>query len=173
MSVLLDTGATDSFFRELFRSVMTNRKKSSAQILIADDTKVTATDKGIVPAFVLNTAANPDVGLGTSVDLPGFVVPDMGQELISVTHFFETQGFSVHHQPQGKCEFYRISNGDCSTKETIPIRWDAVEKGFFLDIVVSNDVKMHELAAAHVLDLMDLRSSNRVSARETASLDFN
>ena len=115
---------------------MTNRKQSKAKILIADDTTVLATDEGVVNAFVLNSTCNPDAGLGTGVEIPGFIVPPMGQDLISVTHFFEKLGYSVHLRPEGACEFYRFLEGDTTRKETIPIRWDAVKKGFFLDIIV-------------------------------------
>jgi len=76
------------------------------------------------------------------------IVPKLGQDLIAVTHFFEKLGYSVHSRPKGPCEFYRFdAEGE---KETIPIRWDAVAKGFFMDVVTSENPKAHELAAAHV-----------------------
>ena len=170
LSVLLDTGATDTFFREFFRSFMRNRKKSSAQIMIADDTLLEATEEGVVPAFVLNTTTNPDVGLGTAMEMPGMIVPGMRQELISVTHYFEKLGFSIHLRPEGACGFYKMVNDG---KVTIPIRWDAVEKGFFMDIVVSEDPTMQQLAAAVALDRMDLRSSARVAARDRAAVEIS
>jgi hypothetical protein len=147
---------------------MKNKKKSHAKIVIADDTHIEASVEGVVPLFVLNTTKNPDVGLGTAVDVPGMVVPKLGQDLIAVTHFFEEMGYSVHLRPKGHCEFYRFdANGE---KETIAIRWDAVEKGFFMDVVTSQNPDKHPLAAAHVMDLLEQRSTERVRARNAATL---
>jgi hypothetical protein len=75
--VLLDTGATDTFFREFFRSVMRNKKRPNARIVIADDTTITADVAGVVPFFVLNASGNPDVEVGTPVDVPGLIVPKL------------------------------------------------------------------------------------------------
>jgi hypothetical protein len=168
LSVLLDAGATDTFFRELFRSVMRNKKKSNARIVIADDTTTTADVAGVVPFFVLNTSGNPDVDVGTPVDVPGLIVPKLGQDLIAVTHFFEGLGYSLHLRPDGPCEFYRFTaEGE---KETMPVRWDAVAKGFFMDVVTSENPKTHALAAAHVLDMMEWRSTERAQASRAASV---
>ena len=87
MSMLLDTGATDSFFREFFRSVLTKKKKSSAQIMIADANTLAATESGCLPAYVMNTGEYDDasvLGFGTAVEIPGFIVPGMQQVQICI-----------------------------------------------------------------------------------------
>jgi hypothetical protein len=96
------------------------------------------------------------------------IVPTLGQDLIAVTHFFENLGYSVHLRPKGPCEFYRFNTE--GEKETMPTRWDAVAKGFFMDVVTSENPKTHELAAAHVLDMMDWRSTERAQASRAASI---
>jgi hypothetical protein len=169
--VLLDTGATDSFFREFFRSVLKKKQRSSAKILIADATTIKATESGVLPAYVLNTTGNENVGLGAAIDIPGLVVPKLDQELIAVTHFFENLGYEIHLRPQGTCEFSKVN--DDGELEVIPIRWDAALKGFYLDIIVTEDETLRELASAHVLDLMDLRSTERVRARNAATFSRN
>jgi hypothetical protein len=116
----------------------------------------------------VHTTHNPDVKIGTPVDVPGMIVPKLGQDLIAVTHFFENLGYSVHLRPQGPCEFYRFDAA--GEKETMPTRWDAVAKGFFMDVVASENPKTHELAAAHVLDMMDWRSTERAQASRAASV---
>jgi hypothetical protein len=147
---------------------MKHKKKSSARIIIADDTVIQAETEGVVPLFVMNTTHNPDVKIGTPVDVPGMIVPKLVQDLIAVTRFFENLGYSVHLRPKGPCEFYRFNaEGE---KETMPTRWDAVAKGFFMDVVMSENPKTHELAAAHVLDMMDWRSTERAQASRAASI---
>ena len=88
MSILVDTGATDSFFREFFRSYLQKKKKSKAKIAIADSTILRADCEGTLPMFVLNTTNIPDAGLGRKVVVPVTIVPEMEQDLMAVTHFF-------------------------------------------------------------------------------------
>jgi hypothetical protein len=88
-----------------------------------------------------------------STFLSGYIVPNIDQDLVAVTHFFATLGYEIHLRPQGPCEFSKVDEG--GVLHSIPIRWDGTGKGFFLDIIVSDRTDLHELAGAYVLDLLD------------------
>ena len=168
MSVLVDTGATDSFFREFFRSYLRKRKKSKTKILIADSTIIQGECDGDLPIFAVNTTTVKDGGLGKEVSLPVTIVPAMEQDLLSVTHFFVELGYEIHLRPRGACEMTRTL--DDGTIDRIALRWDAHERGFYMDIIVSRDPRNHEVIAAHLLDQQDLRTQDRVNARQASTL---
>ena len=54
--------------------------------------------------------------------------------------------------------------------DRIALRWDAHERGFYIDIIVSRDPRNHEIIAAHLLDQQDLRTQERVNARQASTL---
>ena len=169
MSVLIDAGATDSFFREFFRTYLQNRRKSRTKIMIADSRAVWGDCEGNLPFFVMNTANDNNTGLGKATVAPATIVPEMDQDLMAVTHFFEALGYEVHLRPDGPSEMTKtLEDGSV---DRIPMRWDAEKKGFFMDIVLTKDTRKLELAAAHMMDLMDFRSTSRVKARRVTEVE--
>ena len=65
VSILMDTGATDSFFREFYRCYLRNKRKSRTKIMIADATIMYGDCDGVLPMFVMNTAQNESTGIAS------------------------------------------------------------------------------------------------------------
>ena len=70
-------------------------KPSSAIIHIADDSTLPATVEGKLPLFVLNTPNYKGLGLGCPLTVKATVVPNIAQELLSLSELFADQGFKI------------------------------------------------------------------------------
>jgi hypothetical protein len=115
-SFLIDTGATDTFVRENLERFLTETKPSQSIIHIADNSTIPATVDGKLNLFALNTPRHKELGLGCQLSTTATVVPNLSQELFSISEIFTEQNGKFIFDSQGVSEI--ITRDEPTGKET-------------------------------------------------------
>ena len=162
-SFLIDTGATDTFVRENLERFLTETKPSQSIIHIADNSTIPATVDGTLNLFALNTPRYKGLGLGCQLSTTATVVPNLSQELLSISEIFTEQNGKIIFDSQGVSEI--ITRDESTGKETrVPVRYDYVSRSFYLDCIVSNTPEHDHLLASYLADRTCLSSASRANA---------
>ena len=146
-------------------------KPSSAIIHIADDSTLPATVEGKLPLFVLNTPNYKGLGLGCPLTVKATVVPNIAQELLSLSELFADQGFKICLDPDGISEM-TLSDDEGSVTR-VPIRYDHRKRGFYVDAITCEDKSHRSLLAARVRDLQVEASAAQQHALRASQFDLS